>query len=471
MRFKAWRHLSQAYREAVDGHSPWSPNTVDAQPVLVPDVRLDPALAGLLEPIEREGIRSLAFIPLAIGPRLLGKFMLYHERPHVFTEQEVLVAQTIASHVAFAIDQQEHRESEERYRDLIESVGLAVYTTDANGRITFFNEQAEALWGRAPTLLDDYWCGSWRLFHLDGSPMPHDEGPMAIAIKEDRCVRGEEIVAERPDGSRATLAPYPSPLHDASGEVIGAVNILVDITARRDMEERLRLANSVKDEFLGLVSHEIKTPITTIVGNAEILNRNSSAINDQDRAGALKDILEEGRRLHSIIDNLLVIARLDSGAEVERDLVLIERVAEYAITDRRAKNPARAITLRVDDAPLFVDINRNYFEQVLTNLISNADKYSPRALPIDVVISRQQDFAVVRVIDHGCGIPDGEQEKIFAPFYRSPATAAKASGVGIGLSVCRRLVEAQGGSLWLRTCEDGGAEFGFSLPLSEESGA
>src|SRR5687768_13283394 len=129
---------------------------------------------------------------------------------------------------------------EQRYREFLEALGVAVYTTDAGGRITFYNEAAATFWGRRPSLGEE-WCGSLRIFHPDGRPMPHDECPMAVALRENRAVRGEVAIAERPDGSRLWFTPYPTPLRDRRGRVVGAVNVLVDVTERKRAEEELRL--------------------------------------------------------------------------------------------------------------------------------------------------------------------------------------------------------------------------------------
>jgi PAS domain S-box-containing protein len=129
------------------------------------------------------------------------------------------------------------------YCDLLNALPAAVYMTDAQGRITFYNEAAVAFSGRRP-VLGDQWCVTWRLYASDGTPMPHETCPMAVTLREGREIRGAEAIAERPDGSRVTFQPYPTLLRDASGVVVGAVNMLVDITERKKAEERQRLLSN-----------------------------------------------------------------------------------------------------------------------------------------------------------------------------------------------------------------------------------
>src|SRR5262249_13644192 len=118
--------------------------------------------------------------------------------------------------------------------ELLEALPVAVYTTDREGRITFYNRAAAELWGRNPEIGSCQWCGSWRLYWSDGRRMRHDQCPMAIALKEGREVRGVEAIAERPDGTRVRFRPFPTPLRDPSGALIGAINLLMDITEEHD---------------------------------------------------------------------------------------------------------------------------------------------------------------------------------------------------------------------------------------------
>jgi PAS domain S-box-containing protein len=129
---------------------------------------------------------------------------------------------------------------DEYYRQVLNDLPAAIYTTDASGRITYYNHAAATLWGHRPILGESEWCGSWKLFWPDGRALPHGECPMAVAIKEKRPIRGVEAIAERPDGSRVPFMPYPTLLLNAFGDVIGAVNMLVDISDRKRAEEATR---------------------------------------------------------------------------------------------------------------------------------------------------------------------------------------------------------------------------------------
>jgi PAS domain S-box-containing protein len=128
------------------------------------------------------------------------------------------------------------RDSERQLQELIAAVPAAIYTTDAQGKVTYFNQAAVELAGRTPTIGSDEWCVTRKLYRPDGTPLPHDQCPMAIALKEGRAIRNAEIVSERPDGTRVPIIPYPTPLRDGAGKIIGAINMLVDVSERKQAE-------------------------------------------------------------------------------------------------------------------------------------------------------------------------------------------------------------------------------------------
>ncbi|MEX2482199.1 MAG: HWE histidine kinase domain-containing protein [Gammaproteobacteria bacterium] len=176
------------------------------------------------------------------------------------------------------ISRLKHAESElqarERwYRELLEALPAAIYTTDAEGRITFFNQAAVEMSGSRPQLGSDKWCVTWQLYQPDGTPLPHEACPMAVALKEGRPVRGEEAIAERPDGSRVPFIPYPTPLYDPEGVLIGAVNMLVDISERKEAESRqIGLVNEL--------NHRVKNTLATVQSLAAQSMRGSAAGED-----------------------------------------------------------------------------------------------------------------------------------------------------------------------------------------------
>src|SRR5689334_14744871 len=150
------------------------------------------------------------------------------------------------------------RERERRFRGLLDALPAAVYTTDAAGRITYYNDAAAELWGHRPPMGTTEWCGSWKLYWPDGTPLAHDECPMAIALREDRSVRGMEAIVERPDGTRVPFIPYPTPIHDDAGKLVGAVNMLVDITDRKRAEEQQGL-------LVRELHHRVKNTLATVI--------------------------------------------------------------------------------------------------------------------------------------------------------------------------------------------------------------
>ena len=355
-------------------------------------------------------------------------------------------------------------------RQMLDALGVAVYTTDREGRLTFYNEAAAAFWGRRPEL-GELWCGSYRLFHPDGTPMPHETCPMAIALQEGRELRGVEAIAERPDGSRVPFTPYPTVLRDPNGTIIGAVNVLVDVTDRARVEDDLRAtaaalrsSNAVKDEFLGLVSHELRTPVTTIFGNARLLRDRGRHLRAADRESMVADIAGEAERLLGVVENLLLLTKLESGIHPDPEPQVLAHVTRTVVESFQRRHPDRVIALTGEPRHVIVEADRPYLDLILENLLSNAVKYSPPDAPIEVSIKATDGEARVMVLDRGIGLDDTDTAQLFNAFYRSETARSRSSGLGIGLAACKRVVESLGGRVWARSRPGGGSEFGFALP-------
>ena len=223
------------------------------------------------------------------------------------------------------------RDSELPAREVLELLPVAVYTIDAAGRITFFNEAAADLWGHRPTVGTSEWCGSWRLYWPDGRPMRHDECPMAVALKEGRPIRGAEAAAERPDGTRVPFLAYPTPLRDGSGALTGAVNTLIDITERKRSEEfEKRLASIVKSSDDAILSADLDGIICTWNPGAErlfgyvaeeVIGKPVTFYIPMDRHDEESDMLSRIRR-GECVDPFETIRRRKDGSLVEVSLAL-----------------------------------------------------------------------------------------------------------------------------------------------------
>ena len=217
------------------------------------------------------------------------------------------------------------------FRKIFDELPAAIYVTDALGRITYFNEAAATLWGHRPTVGSSEWCGSWKLFWPDGRALPHGECPMATAIKEKRVVRGMEAIAERPDGTRVPFEPYPTPLFDASGALIGAVNMLIDITDRKRAEEvKLRLASIVQFCSDAIISKNLNGIIESWNAGAERIFGYTA----NEAIGQPVEMLIPPDRLHEEPE---IIGRIRRG----------ERVDHYETVRRRKDGSLIDISLTV----------------------------------------------------------------------------------------------------------------------------
>lgn len=227
------------------------------------------------------------------------------------------------------------RGSDERFRQLLDALPAAVYTTDAAGRLTFYNEAAIAFAGRQPELGSDQWCVSWRLYRPDGAPLAHDECPMAMALKTGQPIRGVEAIAERPDGTRVHFVPYPTPLRDASGAIVGAVNMLVDITDRKQAEKVLQELNDTLEQRVDERTRQMSV--------------------------ALEQLRKSEHRFRSLVDGVTdyaiymldpggVVTNWNSGAERIKGYTADEIIGQhfsrfYTAEDQADGLPARALSM------------------------------------------------------------------------------------------------------------------------------
>jgi len=359
------------------------------------------------------------------------------------------------------------RHSEEKLRLMIASVrDYALYMLDPTGHVVSWNPGAEQIKGyRAEEILGEHFS---RFFTADDVQQGKPARELEIAVTQGRFE--DEAWRVRKDGSPFWANVVVTPVRDTSNALVGFVKITRDLTEQRKLaEERLRLVQAreairLRDEFMSIASHELKTPLTAL--QLQLSNvRGQASEAGGDLARKVDRAMRVGDRLVQLVEALLDVSRIASGKlklNVE-SFDLVEAVRE--IVERLRDSAANAgcnLSLQTDGA-IEGRWDRLRVEQVVTNLISNATKYAA-GQPVDVSVTRKGDAAVLEVRDRGAGIQEAELSRIFERFERATSTR-NYGGLGLGLYVARQIAEAHGGTIAARNIPDGGAAFTVNLPI------
>ena len=379
--------------------------------------------------------------------------------------------------------QSAHMEHLELLEAALASMTDAVVVVDAGGRQVFVNEAARRLVQAEPSREPSAAPPSTalELRDLDGRPLLQGEKPL------ERALQGETLLDVRlmlgaPDGSDVVLDGAASPIRDRTGSVSGAVWVFRDITcrmeARRESEPppdtagvtRPTELERLKEQFVSVAAHELKTPVTVMKGYAQALLRMGEGIPVAQRR-MLEAIDRGADRIDRIVADLLDISRLHLDrlelAAEEFDLSGLVR----DVVERMALTTSNHLVSVVRTERAEVRGDRHRLEQVVTNLLDNAIKYSPFGGNVDVEVAVRGREAVVSVGDRGVGIPKDRQPRIFERFYRAHNdTPYDYGGVGVGLYISREIVCRHGGRMWFESEEGRGSVFHFSLPLRAGGG-
>ena len=248
---------------------------------------------------------------------------------------------------------------------------------------------------------------------------------------------------------------------DAKGGTGGMILVIRDVTAARERDQ-------ARDAFIGMLSHELRTPITTIYAGSKLLAR-EGGLATETKADIFEDIHGEAERLHRLVEDVVALTRFGEGAlDIGSEPVLLQRVLPAVVRSEEGRWPGGRFELAlVPDLPPVAG-DATYVEQVVRNLLANAMKYGGPDAVATIVAAEEDGEVHVRVLDNGPGFPEEDVERLFQLYYRSPSLARTVSGSGIGLFVCSRLIEAMGGRVWALNRPTGGAEFGFALRAMAE---
>ncbi len=265
----------------------------------------------------------------------------------------------------------------------------------------------------------------------------------------------------------------PEAFDPADVEILGTiVRVLAGPVELADILAAERRAGELRDAFIGVVSHELRTPITTIYGLSKMIRQHGHALERDVFDRAIEDVEAEADRLHRLVEDLLVLSRAERGAvEVSGEPIGIGRVLRRVVLAESSRLVGRRIDLEGDEGLPVVVGEETYLEQVVRNLVTNAAKYSDASTAIRVVAAATDDEVTVRVLDEGIGIAEADMGQAFELFYRAAEASRVASGAGIGLFVCRQLVEAMSGRIWVARRDPVGTEVGFALPTQPPDAA
>ena len=332
---------------------------------------------------------------------------------------------------------------------IIGAIGEGIVVVDADGTVSLANRTAETLLGSADAgALDE---------PLDRLALPHGMDLAALAAHGPIQAR-----LHGSDGQWLEVAAYP--VDPSPGDALdhpGRSTILVlrDVTGAREREQ-------ARDTFIGVLSHELRTPVTTIYAGSELLARGETKLDEAARVGIFEDIHAEAERLHRLVEDVVALTRFGEGAlEIGNEPVLLQRVLPAVVRSEQGRWPTGRFELALPyDLPPVAG-EATYVEQVVRNLLANAMKYSGTDAVVRILVEVAPSGAEVqvRMLDAGPGFPEAEADRLFELYYRSPSVSRKISGSGVGLFVCARLIDAMGGYVWAVNHEGAGAEFGFAL--------
>jgi signal transduction histidine kinase len=399
----------------------------------------------LRELVTRMGVRSLALVPLLSRGRFLGLLALcWTERHPLDREQEALLGlagNQIAGALEAALRLEEAERAAGEARAVFYAIADGVLLSDPFGRVTAMNRALEALTG-------------WTEAEARGRPYAE-----VLPIAAEQVGGPADLVSRY--GRRVPVAVSSAPIFDARGRVVGGVDVIRDVSREREIDE-------VKSALISTVSHELRTPLTLIHGFAELLVLRDMPV-ERQRSSAV-EILDASRRLARLIDDLLSVSRMESGR-----LVLDPRPLDLAAVVERILSPFRAMaarhTLRTK-LPTSLPVvwgDPDKVEQILTNLVGNAIKYSPGGGEVLVTVEHDGDTVQVSVRDQGIGMSPRDMGQLFEKFYRvDREEVRRAGGTGLGLYITKRLVEMHGGRLWAESWPGVGSVFRFTLPTSDE---
>ncbi len=453
MRFKAQRGLSEAYRAAVEGHTPWTPETSDPEPIVVADVSREPSLRPFLPIIEAEGIAAMAFIPLLSLGRVIGKFMLYYPVPHELGADELQLAGVVAAQIAFAVErrraEEKARRSEERLRFALDAASMGTWDWDLTTDDVRWSANVEGLHGLPPGTFD----GTFATYEREIHP---DDRARVLATARRSIEHGVPYEVEyrivAPDGT-VRWVEGKGRVEYEDRRPVRMAGVCMMVTRRKEAElarlESAEEASRLKDEFLATLSHELRTPLNAILGWVQMLQTDGLS---PDRVRRAFDIIGRNARLQAqLIEDILDVSRIITGKlDIDRLPVRVDQLLDTAMSGVQPAADGKQIQLSRDisnDLPA-IEGDPKRLQQVFGNVLSNAIKFTPEGGLVTVVGRAAGDGILVEIRDSGVGIAPEFLPYVFDRFRQADSRATRQhGGLGLGLALARHLIGQHRGDI------------------------
>ncbi len=377
----------------------------------------------------------------------------------------------------------------ETLRTLIDSITDEVWFCDAQGKLALVNRRAAEEFGTAAPespsqpVLD--FASTLEFYHADGQLRTPEEAPLLRSLRGETLIEHDEILRHPRTGETRHRQVNSAPLRDRSGEIIGSVAVVRDITrhklAEQERAELLRReqaaraeaeeANAFKLRFMAMLSHELRTPLASIKGFTSTLLAPDVHWEAQQIQEFVQIIDVEADRLTDLIEELMDISRIQAGVlAIQPEVTHLSPIVEVAQVNLKILAAQHKLSIRLPANIPAVMADKTRIAQVLTNLVGNATKHSPEGTPITLSARNGGRFVQIEVSDQGYGIPPEEREKVFEAFHQGPIKSVK-GGVGLGLAICKGLIEAHGGRIWVKDQAAPGTTIAFTLPTAAREAA
>jgi PAS domain S-box-containing protein len=418
-------------------------------------------------------------VPLVVRQHALGAIYLAIRPGKELSEGDLALIQGLAQRAAVAIDNARlYLETQQalatgsatatQLDTIFDATDVGIFVTDANGDYLRINPSGAHLLGLEKSSLGRVSSTEDPLpFELrtpEGDPIPAEREPLRLARTLGRAIEQRVVIHRRDTGKDVQALTRCTPWFDARNQIAGAIGVFTDITAIYELERQ-------KDEFLGIASHELKTPLTSLKILAQLLERKMKASGDLRELNQAQHMEVAITRMERLINDLLDVSLIEEGKlalhEELTDLgdICAEAVDEQKMLTQRDIHYSPPKGLRL---PIFAD--RERIHQAVTNLLSNAIKYSPAPEPVTVRVRATAEECIVSVHDHGPGVPPEALDHIFERFFRVPGMQVQSGsgvGLGLGLSITKDIVSRHGGRIWVESKLGHGSVFSIALPRAD----